>query len=379
MPQPYDYSTQPVNVDNYFNSLRQGREDRAQQETATRQTALQKYMPGALNGEAEAQQQAFGNATPDQAVQLKQALMQMEDRDLQKAKAMQDKFAGQAQWANTPERWAQVTQMAEAEGLKGAAQIPFELRGAKLAGMMTVKEQLDQEWKRREFELQTRETNASVAAKNAAADASRRSGREFEGRPKPLPQGPQRQENTWIEQTQVAANNVSDVTSYVNKIDAGQFDPGLLKNKYDQAKSFFGAVDPNDTSAINYNNFMADMNRLRNESLRLNVGPQTDRDAKRAWDELFDNINDKTIVRSRLAKIAEINKRAVRQKAALIQNQRKNYFGANADAPDWGSFGVDPTLFDQPAAKPAATGGKPGAAPAPSGAPEPPPGFVITR
>jgi hypothetical protein len=176
MPQPYDYSTQQVNVGNYFDALKSGREEKSQMDDATRQTALQKYMPGALNGDAEAQQQAFANATPDQAVQLKQALMQMEDRDLQKAKAMQDKFAGQAQWANTPERWAQVTQMAEAEGLKGAAQIPFELRGAKLAGMMTVKEQLDQEWKRRDFELKTRETNASVAAKNAAADASRRSG-----------------------------------------------------------------------------------------------------------------------------------------------------------------------------------------------------------
>lgn len=176
MPQPYDYSTQQVNVGNYFDALKSGREEKSQMDDATRQTALQKYMPGALNGDAEAQQQAFANATPDQAVQLKQALMQMEDRDLQKAKAMQDKFAGQAQWANTPERWAQVTQMAEAEGLKGAAQIPFELRGAKLAGMMTVKEQLDEEWKRRDFELKTRETNASVAAKNAAADASRRAG-----------------------------------------------------------------------------------------------------------------------------------------------------------------------------------------------------------
>lgn len=70
MPQPYDYSTQPVNVDNYFNSLRQGREDRAQQETATRQTALQKYMPGALNGEAEARAEVMKNANPDQQIAL---------------------------------------------------------------------------------------------------------------------------------------------------------------------------------------------------------------------------------------------------------------------------------------------------------------------
>lgn len=174
MPQPYDYSTVQVNPDNYFESVRQGRAEQAQQEAATRQTALQKYMPGALQGDAEAQQQAFANATPDQAVQLKQALMKMEDRDLQKNLQQQDKFARLAQWADTPEKWAQATQMAESEGLKGAAAIPFEQRGAKLAGMMSVKEQLEEEWKRRDFELKTRETNASIAAKNAAADASRR-------------------------------------------------------------------------------------------------------------------------------------------------------------------------------------------------------------
>ena len=298
-----------------------GRDRNRQVMQQGKQDMFAQYLPGALKGDQQALQGAQQNATPEQQMQLQNALAQMEDRQLQQTLQQQEKFASLAQWADTPEKWAQATQMAESEGLKGAAAIPFEQRGAKLAGMMSVKEQLDQEWKRREFELQTRETNASVAAKNAAADASRRSGREFEGRPKPLPQGPQRQENTWIEQTQVAANNVSDVTSYVNKIDAGQFDPGLLKNKYDQAKSFFGAVDPNDTSAINYNNFMADMNRLRNESLRLNVGPQTDKDAKRAWDELSDNINDKTIVRPRLAKIVEINTRSARQKAAHIHSQ----------------------------------------------------------
>jgi len=105
--------------------------------------------------------------------QAQQFQFQMDDRQLQAALAQQEKFSRLAQWADTPEKWAQATQMAEAEGLKGAGQIPFEKRGAKLAGMLDVKTQLDQEWKRREFALKQRETEANINQSNAAAGASR--------------------------------------------------------------------------------------------------------------------------------------------------------------------------------------------------------------
>jgi hypothetical protein len=133
-----------------------------------KQDMFSQYLPGALDGNKEATQMAQQNATPEQAMQLKQALMQMEDRQLQQTKAQQDKFASRAQWASTPEKWAQVTQMSEAEGLQGASQIPFERRGAIIAEMLSVKEQLDQEWKRREFQLQERNVNSQIGARNAA-------------------------------------------------------------------------------------------------------------------------------------------------------------------------------------------------------------------
>lgn len=70
MPQPYDYSTVQVNPDNYFESVRQARADQAQQEAATRQSALQKYMPGALQGDAAARAQVMANADPEQQIAL---------------------------------------------------------------------------------------------------------------------------------------------------------------------------------------------------------------------------------------------------------------------------------------------------------------------
>lgn len=70
MPQPYDYSTVQVNPDNYFESVRQGRAEQAQQEAATRQSALQKYMPGALQGDAAARAQVMANADPEQQIAL---------------------------------------------------------------------------------------------------------------------------------------------------------------------------------------------------------------------------------------------------------------------------------------------------------------------
>lgn len=90
----------------------------------------------------------------------------IDDRQLQAAREQQDKFARLAQWADTPQKWAQATAMAEAEGIQGASKVPFEQRDAKLASMLDVKTQLDQEWKRREFALRQREVNSTIEARN---------------------------------------------------------------------------------------------------------------------------------------------------------------------------------------------------------------------
>lgn len=168
MPAPFDYNVQRPDIMGAIGAYEAGRDRNRQMMQQNKQDMFAQYLPGALKGDQQALQGAQQNATPEQQMQLQNALAQMEDRQLQQTLQQQEKFARLAQWADTPEKWAQATQMAEAEGLKGASAIPFEQRGAKLAGMLSVKDQLDQEWKRREFQLQERNVNSQIGSRNAA-------------------------------------------------------------------------------------------------------------------------------------------------------------------------------------------------------------------
>ena len=57
----------------------------------------------------------------------------------------------------------------------------------------------------------------------------------------------------------------------------------------------------------------------------MNTGVQTDGDAQRAWNELFQNINDTDLVKQRLAEIKNINKRGAELQQLKIDGVRANY------------------------------------------------------
>lgn len=181
MPQPYDYSTQPVNVDNYFNSLRQGREDRAQQETATRQTALQKYMPGALNGDAEARTQVMANANPDQQLALQNRFDNEPLQKIEQAMKMngaitqllsQVRDGDQQGFEAAKQRAAQIGIPMDQMGHLTVADLP-RLRAE---SGQTARE-LDIQFKQAQIKAQ----QANAAQSYAAADASRRAASESTG------------------------------------------------------------------------------------------------------------------------------------------------------------------------------------------------------
>lgn len=212
------------------------------------------------------------------------------------------------------------------------------------------KQRQDADLAGRKFNLDERVANANINQSNASADASRaqadyiRSGKGRQAQQ--LPRNWQDKETELLQNVQVAANNNADVSNVISQIDSGNLDPGLLKNNYEKAKTFFGSVDPADVNTRNYNLFISTMERLRNESLRLNKGVQTEGDAQRAWNELFTNINDKVVVRDQLARIAKLNERAARQNAGLIRSRRKQFFGKDYQEPDWQDLGVDPSLLE---------------------------------
>jgi hypothetical protein len=97
---------------------------------------------------------------------------------------------------------------------------------------------------------------------------------------------------------------------------------GPVENLLSTAKNATGFSDKN---SKNYNSAKASLEKLRNDSLRLNKGVQTEGDSQRAWNELVNNLNDQENVKQRLSEIREINERAARLHQANVDVVRNNY------------------------------------------------------
>ena len=119
-----------------------------------------------------------------------------------------------------------------------------------------------------------------------------------------------------------ASSIKADLGAVLNQIDSGKLDLGLISNTTGKLLNLAGMSTE---SSRNLNTFKATLEKLRNDSLRLNKGVQTDGDAVRAWKELMDNINDKDVVKQRLAEIQQINERGAVLQEANVENIRNNY------------------------------------------------------
>jgi hypothetical protein len=147
---------------------------------------------------------------------------------------------------------------------------------------------------------------------------------------------------------------------YIKQIDEGALNFGPVQNLASQGALMAGMASPKDR---NFASFRAGLERLRNESLRLNTGVQTNDDAIRAWNELISNLNDEGFVRQRLAEIQGYNQRALQERQARLETRRAQYglqpYGQQAPAPQRpplsaGAATPPPPRRDAPAAKPAA-------------------------
>lgn len=114
----------------------------------------------------------------------------------------------------------------------------------------------------------------------------------------------------------------ADLGQFENMLDKGELKFGPIQNLESKARNFLGASTP---ESRNFASFRTNLERLRNESLRLNKGVQTDGDAQRAWSELFDNLNDPEVVRQRLGEIQRINERGAALRQMNVDMIRSNY------------------------------------------------------
>jgi hypothetical protein len=179
---------------------------------------------------------------------------------------------------------------------------------------------------------------------NAAADAAGTA-----KPPKPLPAGALKMQQESLDAIGVSSSINADLQSIGQQIADGKLSFGPMSNLKNAALNMVGASSE---ESRNFGSFKSTLERLRNESLRLNAGVQTDGDAQRAWNELFQNINDTKLVQQRLAEIENINKRGAELHKLRVDSVRSNY---GAEPLDTSAYAA------QPAAVGAGAGGpKPG-------------------
>lgn len=145
---------------------------------------------------------------------------------------------------------------------------------------------------------------------------------------KPLPAAAMKMQNDALDVIAASSNIDKLLADKQRQIASGSLSFGPVSNLVNKGRNLAGQSNE---QSRNFASFASDLERMRNESLRLNAGVQTDGDAQRAWNELFQNINDTNLVSQRLNEIRAINKRAVELQRLKIDQVRGNYQAAPFD------------------------------------------------
>lgn len=145
----------------------------------------------------------------------------------------------------------------------------------------------------------------------------------IEGTEKPLPSDTRTAIDERRAAMQTAAAIDADLGDFEAKIETGELELGPFNNAYAVMANAGWAPGTKSTSA--YGSLAANLERLRNESLRLNTGVQTDGDAKRAWNELINNLGNEQFVLERLKEIRRINQRGARLQYERMQASLKEF------------------------------------------------------
>ena len=169
---------------------------------------------------------------------------------------------------------------------------------------------------------------------------------------KPLPAGALKMQQTELDALATASGIDGQLERIQGQLDGGKLSFGPVSNLVNQARN---AAGMSSEESRNLASFRSTLEKLRNDSLRLNAGVQTDGDAQRAWNELFTNLNDTQLVQQRLGEIRGINQRAAQLRKLNVDGIRANY----------GHEPLDTSQYEQPTAaqqqqqpRQAAAGGK---------------------
>lgn len=185
---------------------------------------------------------------------------------------------------------------------------------------------------------------------------------------KPIPAPALKMQSEALDAIGNAESINSDLQQVRSQLSSGQLNLGLFRNLYNQGRTYAGWSTP---EGVKLQSFKNQLEKLRNDSLRLNKGVQTEGDSVRAFNEILSNVNDKNYVMDRLAEVERINQRGVELHKAGVNMIRSNY---SHEPLDFSSWTAQPGAMGGSTGQPSVPAVAPNARPNSFGAP--PPGSV---
>jgi len=152
---------------------------------------------------------------------------------------------------------------------------------------------------------------------------------------KPLSTSAQKAEDEDFGAIDIAGNIVAETQDFIQSIDDKELSFSPLSGATDALSLALGGGDED---TLNRQSFDLFLQRLRNASLRLNKGTQTEGDAERALQEIVNNRNNTKAVRRALQDLQTANERAVEERKRNINRRRKTQGTDNFDFSDYGSL-----------------------------------------
>lgn len=320
-----------------LSQLRQGMQDDAEQRRIAQSTAPEGlasayYKAGLVKPAQDALK--FQNEQKKSGLETMKLQVEQHLKNYEVAGQIMNGVRDQPTWERARQQTAQIF------GPEAAAQMPAQYDPAlieeKRAQAMSVKQQLEQKWK--EMEYTTPNANARLQAQTSATNnantvAATTRGQDLRASTaatnaeqkkvlKPLPTAALKMQQEGLDAIGTASSINADLGAIEKQIQDKKLKFGPISNLTNSAMNASGFSSE---ESRNFASFKSNLEKLRNDSLRLNKGVQTDGDAQRAWNELFQNINDTEVVKQRLAEIKRINDRAVDLRKLDIDNVRINY------------------------------------------------------
>jgi hypothetical protein len=197
--------------------------------------------------------------------------------------------------------------------------------------MANEKQQLDNDYKRSMINA----NNSLVAKRNAGAGA----GSSAVGADKPMPVGAVKLQQEGLDAIGTANSIDADLGQVIAQVKNGKLVLGPLANPINAAMNYAGISNE---ESRNFATFKNTLEKLRNDSLRLNKGVQTEGDSQRAWNEILTNLNDEELVKQRLDEVQQINRRAAELHKMNINELRANY---GREPLDTSGYNVKPAIM----------------------------------